>query len=221
MTQPPFDDETAWNEILSAYLDGELSPADRIGIDSALIADSALRNHFDELRGAQKLLGEWRIEAPPIILRHSAPAVLSVRPPEMPAWRQFAGHMAAFFMAGLLIGVIATGVFHREQNIPSPFPSPIVAQYPALYTLASATQRPDAPTLAISAEQADRIMREVRAEELKNEITRGLEQKDYQRVRQAYETLKSEFSSSETWQKLRRNEWTMGIIEKSVDAERN
>ena len=113
----PIDDE-----LLSAYLDGELSPDERATVEATIAADAAVRARATELRATVALLGALPQPMPRRTFILTPEQAAAIRPVRMP-WviRLFpavaaVGAVAAVLCLVLLGGDLATGGFATTQR---------------------------------------------------------------------------------------------------------
>ncbi|GMW01876.1 MAG: hypothetical protein AMXMBFR84_30120 [Candidatus Hydrogenedentota bacterium] len=152
MSWMPPQTEEGWNEVLSAYVDGELSFEETAGLEGYLATDTVRQNQVRELRKVSAVMSEW--QAP------------DIRPPEAvlgkrrSTWRRFQwGQLAAGFAAGIAVGLFAASP-SRDAVIPASPPVP-----------AAITSSSD---VAMSRDRADRLVRESAAEALHGQIVQLL-----------------------------------------------
>ncbi|GEM_PF-5003278 len=150
-TPPSIDDE-----LLSAYLDGQVSPAERAAVDAVIAADPAVRAHVADLRATVTLL---RALPQPALRRTfilTPEQAAAIRPARM-AWltRLFPtvaaiSAVAAVLCLVLIGGDLATGGFSTNTQITTARPAieSVAAATPTRVALAAA---PTAAPAAITA----------------------------------------------------------------------
>jgi anti-sigma factor RsiW len=114
-------------ELLSAYLDGELAPADRDGVERALASDARLRQALESLRTVTLAVRRTvQVEADRADFRGLADRVLA-RVPRAPS---FLEQLRSRWLpvGGLLVTAAAAALFFlRPQPVP-PAPQGVVVQ---------------------------------------------------------------------------------------------
>src|SRR5947209_832947 len=117
--RPPIDDE-----ILSAYLDGQVSPAERDAVEAAIAADPAVRARMNDLRLTVTLLRALPQPAPRRTFILTPQQAAAIRPVRVP-WlvRIFptvaaVSAIAAVLCLVLIAGDFATGGFGAKQAAP-------------------------------------------------------------------------------------------------------
>lgn len=118
---PPIDDE-----LLSAYLDGQVSPAEHATVETAIAADPALRQRARDLRATVSLLRSLPQPAPRRTFILTPEQAAAIRPARV-AWfsRLFptvaaVSAVAAVLCLALVVGDLATGGFSTKQPAPAP-----------------------------------------------------------------------------------------------------
>ncbi len=145
---PPIDDE-----LLSAWLDGAVSPAERAAVEAAIAADPAVRMRATDLRATVALVRELPQPAPRRTFILTPEQAAAIRPARG-AWitRLFptiaaASAVAAVLCLALIAGDLATGAFSMKQRMT---PRPITESVPDA-TVTRATVAPAVPTAAPAA----------------------------------------------------------------------
>lgn len=115
---PPIEDE-----LLSAYLDGQVSPAERDAVEAALAADPAVRARAADLRATVALLRALPQPAPRRTFILTPEQAASIRPVRVP-WvtRLFpaiaaVSAVAAVLCLALIAGDLATGGFSTKTSV--------------------------------------------------------------------------------------------------------
>jgi hypothetical protein len=149
---PPIDDE-----LLSAYLDGQVSPDERGVVDAALAADPAVRARAADLRATVALLRALPQPAPRRTFILTPEQAATIRPVRVP-WltRLFpavavVSAVAAVLCLALIAGDLATGGFSTKKAV--------TTARPAIESVSDATATPVtsaaiAPTTAPAATTA-------------------------------------------------------------------
>lgn len=129
---PPIDDE-----LLSAWLDGRVSPAERDAVDAAMAADPAARARAADLRATVALLRGLPQPAPRRTFILTPEQAATIRPARG-AWlaRLFptvaaVGAVAAVLCLALIAGDLATGGFSTKKQV--------TTARPAIESVANAT----------------------------------------------------------------------------------
>jgi len=111
------------DELLSAYLDGQVSPAERDAVDAAIAADSAVRARAADLRATVALLHALPQPAPRRTFILTPEQAAAIRPARVP-WitRLFptiaaVSAVAAVLCLALIGGDLATGGFSSTKQI--------------------------------------------------------------------------------------------------------
>ena len=178
--------EEAWEEYLSAYVDGELAPEEREPLEAHLKTDPSRADQVRALEKVSSVLREWNVETPdpsPVILDRLDRA--PTKPPRV-RWSL----AAAVFVAGLAAGVLGTLAL---QGPPTEPPQQVVETRPAEdTTLAGAP-----PDSSISPAQAEDLLREVTAGGIKTKLTESVRRRKWQAAAQLYHRLLREFGDTE------------------------
>jgi len=198
MSWKPPESEDAWNECLSAYLDGELSAEECEAVEVHLEADPARTAQLRALEAASEALRLWQIEAPkvdPAIVRQCE-CVVAER--ERVLAPQTAGHsrlltrfrwqlQAALFLLGALTGINGTllCVWARDGQ-----PAPLPAAAPRAHV------QPVVVMSAISPQQAQELLREIAAEGLKRAVLDNIRAMRWDAALETYETLRTEYGDT-------------------------
>src|SRR5512140_1508794 len=109
-------------ELLSAYLDGRLSPSDSVRLEARLTSDRSLRATLDELRETRGLLRSLPQRRAPRNFRLT-PKMAGLRPPEPRAYPVFrlATALATFlFVAAIALNGLAPFATQRLAAAPAP-----------------------------------------------------------------------------------------------------
>jgi anti-sigma factor RsiW len=192
--------EEAWQECLSAYLDGELPAAERRALEQRLAADPERARQLAALRGVSDLLCQWEAPAPDaafeyalreVVVAGGAPARRTSHDrrfaPAPLRWR----FGLALFWAGVFVGALGVQ-WTRRPPVPPPPPRQLAAQ---------ATTS----VLALSADQSRRIHREVEADALKQRFLRALDERQWARARDLADELTRAYPESDALRELHAN----------------
>lgn len=141
---PPIDDE-----LLSAWLDGHVSPAERAAVEAAIAADSAVRARATELRATVALVRGLPQPTPRrtfILTPEQAAAIRPARPARItrlfPTVAALSA-VAAVLCLALIAGDLATGGFSTKERVT---PRPAIESV----TDATVTRAPAATTAVIA-----------------------------------------------------------------------
>jgi len=178
---PPTSNEE-WAEILSAYLDGELTPDEVDGVEHHLHAQPELSQRLSAMRVTRETLREWKVDrvtpdaAFALALENRAATRRTAAKSVTATWRQHSlfrwSATAAVFACGVLCGVYGT----------------LSAQHPATTTqqmqevvkpAAPARETTVALASAISPTQAQALFREMEAEKIKDQLMGQLRNRDW------------------------------------------
>ena len=151
MNQPSFRDI----ELLSAYLDGQLSQADAARLESRIESDPELRSVYDDLRQSQALLRKLPARRAPRNFRLT-PKMAGIKPPlprAFPVFRLASALAAILFFLGYAVNLSSPAASIRTS---APFAYGIGSSAPAAVEMAApaATDLP-APTSAPSVEPVE------------------------------------------------------------------
>jgi len=119
--------------LLSAYLDGELEPDERLSIESALVRDPELAEQFRQLTAVHDLLATMPRPVAPIDLAPAVDAALAAGP-RRPHRRLSAGNLGLLGLAAsLLLGLALALAVAVPRLAPTPLgPAPVSAPTIAL-----------------------------------------------------------------------------------------
>jgi len=144
-------------EILSAYLDGQLSPSDSARLESRLSSDASLRVIMDDLRAARGLLRQLPQRRAPRNFRLT-PKMAGIRPPEPRAYPtlRFATVLATLlFLATFAINGFGSAVTFNSAAAPAPALGMAVGPTESvMQAVPAVTEIPLRPFAAISPTQA-------------------------------------------------------------------
>lgn len=134
MTEPAAAPDERLQAMLSDYVDGTLTPAERAEVDAALATDPALRAELDEVRASMKLLKSLPPAAAPADLGKSVEETIHRRSAGRFFGRRTLGDRVPFgvllILAAIALVIIAgllwsspTGSLRRERPAAPPPPS--------------------------------------------------------------------------------------------------
>ena len=141
MTEPAPRDDDRLYAILSDYVDGTLTAAERAEVEAALAADPALRAEVDELRGSMALLKSLPPAAAPGDLGKTVEDTIHRRSAGRFFGRRTLGDRVPFgvlLIAGLMLLVVLAwvlrsspnGSLKRERKAPTAPPTERIAPTP-------------------------------------------------------------------------------------------
>lgn len=145
---PPIDDE-----LLSAYLDGAVTPAERERVEASIATDPALRERATDLRATVALLRTLPQPVPRRTFVLTAEQATAIRPPQTARITRLfptvaaLSAVAAVLALALLLGDLATGGFSTKQAQPATSRS-VVESAPVEATMTSVAVAAAAPTVA-------------------------------------------------------------------------
>jgi hypothetical protein len=124
---------------------------------------------------------------------------------------------AALFLLGVLVGIVGPRLIGRPGGMP---PAPGGREV-ASVSAVPPEGLPEGLNVAISPDQADQLAREVKADGLKDTVLQGLNKRDLQSARQAFETLRRQYPDSQALRELEKNEELRWLRRQLVVAERS
>ena len=178
--------EEAWEEYLSAYIDGELSRDEIVGLEDLLKKIPERKAQLERLKSTSGFLKKWKIEAPV----PDASFISEVR-------RQ-AGQKKEFtflswfrtlrfqtilpsFIVGLFVGVIFMSVYAKESKT---------------YITDTMVSRHVSSEHTLSQRQAHELFKEVDAEGLKAKVLDELKNQNIDAALETYHKLKTKYPES-------------------------
>lgn len=168
--------EAAWQELLSAYLDGELDPEEASALGVYLATDPTRARQFDELRQLSRELQQWA--APEAAPEPEWLEVAGILSPGPRGWLR----QAAVFLAGAAVGAaLLHAIGSRTTDAILSQPGPV---YPVTVSA------------SISPGQATGILHEVDAEALRARLETHLRDGNWPAARETFETLCAEYPGS-------------------------
>ena len=198
MSWKPPESEVAWDEALSAYLDGELSDQERRGVEKALEKDARLSARLETYRSLSGLLRESRVEAaePDGAFVREWKGVYEEGRRPVPARRPMAHVRPVWFRALSYAAILCIGIFlgafaddlAKDRQIAAPKETPTPSS-PMTIRVVSATP-------AISPRQAANLIRENEAENLKNEVLKNIKRSEWKGAWAAGWKLGKEYSDT-------------------------
>ena len=135
-------------ELLSAYLDGQLSPSDSVRLESRLASDKSLSTALDNLRATRNLLHQLPSRRAPRNFTLT-PQMAGIKPPTpriVPVFR-FASVLATFLF---IITFLINGLFSFAATVPAPAAFNAAAPMSAQEAAPASTAAPALPLAAIA-----------------------------------------------------------------------
>lgn len=187
--------EEAWEEYLSSYIDGELSPDDIPGLEDLLEKFPERAVQLKSLRSTSGFLKTWKIDAPV----PDASFIREVR--RQAGFKQEVNFFSWLrtlrlqtilpsFAVGLLAGIVMMSAFNKDSV-------PGNANTMALKHVA--------PEYTISQRQANELFAEVDAEGLKVKVLDELRKQNIDAALEAYKELKKKYPESRAFKELNEN----------------
>lgn len=187
--------EEAWEEYLSAYMDGELSGEEKCKLEELLKSNPDQAARLEELRKTSGFLQEWEIDTPV----PEATFIREIRNQAAPeenfnliSWlRSFKlQRVVPSFLAGMVVGILTITFMNRDDRtiiLYKPEPEYVTSKY------------------SISPNQADVLLTEVYAEGLKEKMLDELKQQNIKEALEVYKTLKAKYPDSQVLKELSKN----------------
>jgi anti-sigma factor RsiW len=208
MTWKPPETEEAWQECLSAYLDGEMKPDERRALEQYLEKDTDRARQLQEMRRLAHVLQEWRVEAPEPrpqfvreiekVLKQETGSTWKGRLRDLFAAARLRWQFqAAVFVVGVLLGafgaVVIRGAGFSAKGTKSLSQAPL------------AVNRPDMMSVTISPVQADGLLREVLAGNLKERVLDEIRNGNSEKALATYQALQESFSDTLVFRELEKD----------------
>jgi hypothetical protein len=197
--------EEEWQEALSAHLDGELPTDQQKVVDRAIKEDSHRASQYAELCALRATVQAWEVESDPegkgeLLGRLRAGSSRVVR--REAAWEHKTATSRLWsripsFAMGSLAGVAATLLFVHAIGFRNAVPASPVAS-------SSAVQVVD--KLDVSKRQADALLREIAANQLKSEVLLHLQERDWSAADKVFKKMEIEYADTESLHDLRGSE---------------
>jgi len=214
MTWKPPENEEAWQECLSAYLDGEVPDEERRSLEQYLLRDARRAAQLEELQRLSGVLSEWKIPAPepdPLfenkirarVLKNTSREKYSSLNIIIPWKLRWAAH-AAIFLLGVMIGglimslVLMNITKESRAFLPQgkpPAPSHIQAAFPET-SLAN-----------ISPSQADALLREISAAQLKEKMMGQIKRQNWDQAALLYKSLSDQYRDTKVFKDLQNDKY--------------
>jgi hypothetical protein len=191
--------EQEWQECLSAYLDGEMTEAEKRGFSEYLKKNPARNEELRQLEELRDTLGEWKIDHPDaerafdkITAQLDESSSVHDKIPTRGNFNILFQRWvlrAAIFTVGVLTGILIMSKSHQEN--------PMNVEYPTT-RVQSAFPRQSAHVhdMGLSSEQVDSLMREVAAETLITQIREDIRKRHFNDATRALEQLYARYSTT-------------------------
>ncbi len=197
--------EEEWQEALSAHLDGELPEEQRELVDHAIKEDATRASQYAELCALRATVQAWEVESDPegkveLLGRLRADSSRIVRQEidlECQLVSKRVWSRVPSFATGALAGVAATLLFVHAIGLRNAMPASPVAS-------SSAVQVVD--KLDVSKRQADALLREIAANQLKSEVLLHLQERDWSAADKVFKRMEVEYADTESLRGLRGSE---------------
>ena len=187
--------EEAWEECLSAYLDGELSPDEITGLENLLKKNQERSDQLEKLKNTSGFLQKWEIDAP-------VPDASFIR--EVRRQSEIKKEVIFFswfrtlrlqtilpsFAIGLLAGIVFMSVFNNN-SIPENASTMVLKHVTPYYT--------------ISQRQANDLFAEADAEGLKAKVLKKIKEQNISAALVLFKKLKKKYPDSQALRDLNRD----------------
>lgn len=192
MTWKTPETEEAWEECLSAYVDGEMSSDDRTELENILKSDPKRATQLEDLKKTSSLLREWKIDAPlpdAAFISEVRNQAGQKRNSTLASWfRSFkVQHALPSFIIGVLVGILIV-----NQNVE-----------PAVESETKPEQK--VSEYSISSSQTDELLEEVDAQALKGKILNELKHRNIATAFETYKELEAKYPESQALKSLNEN----------------
>jgi len=193
MTWTPPQSENEWLECLSAWQDGEMAPDERRSLEEFLESNPLRKAQLQALIAVSNSLQDWKVEDPepsPAFVRRLKKAFPgknrlgdSIRRSSglsVPSWAfQF-----AFFLLGALVGAFAMSLLPLDWKSTSHILSSNVSSQPGVVNI------------FYRSDQAEDLLREVAAGNLKDDLLRNVQNKQWKKAISLYNTLLEKYADT-------------------------
>ena len=215
MIWKPPETEEAWQECLSAYLDGEMTLEEKNALENHLLKNPARAEQLEELRKLDSLLPQWGIEVQPpdkTFEEHLLATGRRGRSREVDSprhiltpWKLNWGFHAAVFLAGVFVGGMIMSMFIKTGEAPSRAES-----HPQIL----ATSIPAEKTSSIiSDSQAEVLLKEISASQIKDKMMDEVRKSNWEQATALYKSLKEQYPDTKACKDLENDKY-LGTIKK-------
>ena len=205
----PPESEEEWQTSLSAYLDGEMEPDERRAMEEYLERDRDRTEQLEMLRCTSHLLREWHVDVPdpdPTFVQdlRSEFETRAARSRPSRFTRRFSAPMlrwavhAAVFVVG--VGTGAAALQFVEKPAVPPEQQIEIVKTPTVIV------KPDVVNVTISPGQAEGLLREVIAGNLRGQILEHARSRNWERAVTVYQTLRETYSDTEVYRDLQQDQ---------------
>ena len=209
MSWKPPESEEEWQISLSAYLDGEMEPDERRTMEEYLESDRDRMEQLEMLRRTSHLLREWHVDIPdpdPTYVRdlrsefesrsiQSQRSRFTRRFP-VPALR-WAVHAAAFLVG---VGTGAMGLHFVANPAVPPKQELEIVRMPTVIV------KPDVVNVTVSPGQAEGLLREVIAGNLRGQILEHARRRNWEGAVSVYQSLRETYSDTDVFRDLQQDQ---------------
>jgi len=209
MSWNPPESEEEWQTSLSAYLDGEMKPDEHRAIEEYLESDRDRAEQLDMLRRTSRLLREWHVNVPdpnPTFVQELRSEFETRSSPSRPsrAARRFSAPMlrwavhAAVFFAGVATGAAALRSMEKPATPPE--------QRVEIVKAPTVIVKPDVVNVTVSPDQAESLLREVIAGNLRGQILEHARSRNWEAAVSVYQTLRETYSDTDVYRDLQQDQ---------------
>lgn len=215
MNWKPPESEDAWQECLSAYLDGEMKQDEKTALELYLLKNPERAEQLEELGKLVSLLPQWEIEIPPPDETFEEKLLAMVQrgnnQGKVPSRHFFAhrklnwGFQAAVFLVGVCLGAILMNMIGKTGEAPSiheTHPQTMVQKIPAEKT-----------STIISDSQAEVLLREIGAAQLKDNLMDEIKKNNWKQASALYKSLREQYRDTKAWKDLENDKY-LGTVKK-------
>ncbi len=209
MSWKPPENEEAWQECLSAYLDGEMPDEERRNLEQYLRNDARRASQLSELQRLSGILSEWEIPAPepsPVfenkirthVSKNTSRAKYSSLNIIIPWKLRWAVHAAIFLLGALVGGLVMSLALMNIMKQSAEFIPPEKRPAPQRIQAAS----PETSLATISPSQADALLREISAAQLKEKMVGQIKRQNWDQAALLYKSLSNQYGETKVFKDL-------------------
>ncbi len=181
------DSEEAWGECLSAYVDGETSPEELAAIEAHLQTNPVRAGQVRELRSLSAALHEWDVDVPAESSPRTLDFAVGARRPDRAIRRIRAWQLAAaVFIVGVSVGTAGTLFVQRATA-----PEIVSVQHEDSAGRILAQAPP-----AITPDQAETLLRELDAENVKTTLRKQIRERNWTGAASTYRELTTAYADT-------------------------